>query len=162
MKVIIAYDTYYGNTKQVAEAIADEFKTAGHEVEVRNVKEDYPSPPLGDLLVIGTPIRMARVPRPARRFIKKLDRETWKGKPIITYTTVGPIKANPTEKEKETAQKWGYNPGLKFRDMIRSRGLAAVEQVLYVEVKDLKGPLVDTGIEKARQYVRDFLKTVTR
>ncbi len=161
MKVIVAYDTYYGNTKQVAEAIADEFRSAGHEAEILNVKDEHNSPQ-GDLLVIGTPIRMAKVPRPARRFIKRLDREAWKGKPIIVLTTVGPLKENPTEKDRETAQKWGYNPGLKFRDKIKSRGLSPVEQVLYVEVKDLKGPLVDTGIEKARQYIRDYLKGAPR
>ena len=162
MKVLIAYETYFGNTKQVVDAVTDEFRAAGHEVEVRSLKEDYPSAPQGDVLVIATPIRMARVPGPARRFVKRLDRESWKGKPIITITTIGPIKENPTEKDKQAAQKWGYNPGLKFRDKIKSRGLSAVEQVLYVEVKDLKGPLVDTGIEKARQFIRDFLKSAPR
>ena len=162
MKVLVAYDTYYGNTRLVAEAIADEFKSAGFEAEIRNLKEDFQSPPQGDILVIGTPIRMAHVPRPAKRFVKRLDKESWKGKPIITFTTIGPIKENPTEKERETTQKWGYNPGLKFKELVKSRGFSAIEPVLYVEVKDLKGPLVDTGIERARRYVREFLKTLAR
>ena len=101
MKVLVAYDTYYGNTRLVAEAIADEFKSAGFEAEIRNLKEGFQSPPQGDILVIGTPIRMAHVPRPAKRFVKRLDKESWKGKPIITFTTIGPIKENPTEKEQQ-------------------------------------------------------------
>jgi flavodoxin len=162
MKGVVAYDTYYGNTKLVAEAIVEQIKADGHEAELMSVREPPSSGPHGDFMLIGSPVRIARVTRRTRKFVKKLDVAAWKDKPIAAFVTVGPMKENPTEKEKADAQKWSVTPGSEFRDMIKARGLMAYDQVLYVEVKDIKGPLVDTGIEKARQFVHAFLQTLKK
>ena len=45
MKAVVVYDTYYGNTQAVAEAIVQELKTEWHESELRSVREKYPAPP---------------------------------------------------------------------------------------------------------------------
>jgi len=163
MKGLVVYDTYYGNTKQVAEAIVEQIKAEGHDAELRNVKEDYPTPAQGDFALIGSPIRMKSATRPVRKFVKKLDGATWKGRPIAAFVTIGKPKENPTEKEKENFKKISISPGLEFRDTIRERGLAAYDQVLYVEVKDgWKGPLVEDGIEKTKKFVHELLLTVKK
>ncbi len=163
MKVIVAYDTFYGNTKQVAEAIAEQARADGNEVELRDVKQDYPTPPQGDVLFIGSPVRVARVTRPTRRFVKRLDKNAWSGRPIVVFTTTAMApKADATEKQKQTAQKWAFDVGPKFKEKIRSRGLNAIDQVLFVEVKDVKGPLVDTGLEKAKQFTHEVLQSIKK
>lgn len=161
MKGIVAYDTYYGNTKLVAEAIVEQIKAEGHEAELRNVREDHPSTPKGDFAFVGSPVRMGRVTGRTRKFVKGLDRTAWQDKPIAAFVTIGKMKENPTEKEKTSFQKLSLNPGLEFRDLMKDRGLKAHDQVLYVEVKDgWKGPLVETGIEKTKQFAHDFLQTL--
>ncbi len=163
MKIIVAYDTYYGNTKLVADAIADQAKIEGHDVELRDVKRENPSAPQGDLLFVGSPVRAARVTRATRRFVKRLDRTAWAGKPIVVFTTTVMVpKADATEKQKRFAQKWAFDVAPKFRDKIRARGLNAVDSVLFVEVKDVKGPLVDTGIEKAKRFTHDVLQSIKK
>jgi len=163
MKAVVVYDTYYGNTKLVAEAIVEQIKSEGHEAELRNVREDYPTPPQGDFAFVGSPIRMGDVTRRTRKFVKKLDSSVWKDKPVVAFVTIGKPKENPTEKEKANFQKISIGPGLEFRDMIKDRGLAAYGQVLYVEVKDgWKGPLVEDGIEKTKRFVHDFLLTLKK
>jgi flavodoxin len=54
MKVAVVYESWFGNTREVAEAIAEEFRGSG-EVLVASV--DDPMPPLDgvDLLVVGAP-----------------------------------------------------------------------------------------------------------
>jgi hypothetical protein len=37
-----------------------------------------------------------------------------------------------------------------------------VDKVLYVEVKDQKGPLVDTGVEQTKQFAREFIQTLKK
>jgi menaquinone-dependent protoporphyrinogen IX oxidase len=69
MKAVVVYDTYYGNTKLVAEAIADELKTEGHEVELRDVKQDYPAAPQGEVMFVGSPIRMGSVTGRVKRYV---------------------------------------------------------------------------------------------
>lgn len=158
MKGIVAYDSYYGNTKLVAEAIVEQIKAEGHEAELRDVKGDASSPPLGDFLFVGSPVRMGSVSRATKRFVKKLDVSSWKGKPVAVFTTVAPMPGpDATEKQKKSAEKWILQAALKLRDLARVRGLNAVDSVLRIEVKDMKGPLVDKGIEQTRAFAHEFL-----
>jgi len=159
----VAYDTYYGNTKIVAEAILEQIKSDGHEGELRSVREDYPSPPQGDFLFVGSPNRMGRVTGRTKRFVKKLDLEAWRNKPVAVFTTVGLIpKEDATEKQKKSAEKWVLGAAPRLRDMAKARGLNVVDKVLYVEVKDSKGPLIDTGVEQTKQFAHEFIQTLKK
>jgi flavodoxin len=87
MKGVVVYDTHYGNTKAVAGAIAAQPKAEGHEAELRSVRENHPGPPQEDILFLESPIRMGSVTRRVRKLAGKLDKEAWKGKPIVVLTT---------------------------------------------------------------------------
>ena len=68
MHGLIACDSYFGNTLQVADAVAEELRAAGHAVTVVNLHEqkfDVRKPPAADagFLGIGGPTRMARMSR---------------------------------------------------------------------------------------------------
>lgn len=163
MKGLVAYDSYFGNTKRVAEAIAEQIKADGHEAELRSVREKYSSPPQGDFLFVGSPVRIAKVTRRARKFVKKLDAEAWRNKPVAIFVTVLPSSPNETDpKKKAQAEKWVLMPGPKFRDMARARGLNVVDKVLMAGVKDMKGPLADNAVEMAKQYAHEFMETLKK
>lgn len=163
MKGVVVYDTYYGNTKIVAEAIAEQLRAEGHEAELRNVREDYPAPPQGDFMFVGSPIRMGSVTGRTKRFVKRLDMAVWKDKPIVVFTTTAPMPKEPaTDKQKENFRKWALNGGIKLRDMAKGRGLSAVDNYLWVEVKDAKGPLVETGVEKTKQFTREMVQSLRK
>lgn len=162
MKGVVAFDTYYGNTKRVAESIAEEIRAEGHEAELRNVRERYETVPRGDFAFVGSPIRIAKTSRRIRRFVKKLDPEAWRGKPIVVFDTIMPPKEPVKEEEKARAEKWVYGPGKQLRDLARARGLTVHEEVLHVPVKDLKGPLVDDADKIARDFTRGFLQTLKK
>jgi flavodoxin len=163
LKGIVVYDSYYGNTRKVAEAIAEQIKSEGHEAELRSVKEDYPSPPQGDFMFVGSPNRMGGVTGSTKRYVKHLDGSLWKDKPLAIFTTVAHHpEGEMTEKEKNSYEKWALRAGPKLRDKAKERGLNAVDKVLYVEVKDQKGPLVDNGIEQTKQFVHEFLQAIRK
>jgi len=163
MKGVVVYDTYFGNTKRVAEAIVEEIKAAGHEAELRSVREKYSSPPQGDFMFVGSPIRVAKVSRKTKRFVKKLDLESWRNRPMAVFVTVAPPKKEPvTEKEKASMEKWVYTGGPKLRDLAKERGLNVVDRVLHVAVKDMKGPLVDNAVDQTKEYVREFVSAMKR
>jgi menaquinone-dependent protoporphyrinogen IX oxidase len=163
MKGVVVYDTYYGNTKKVAEAIVEQIKADGHEAELRSVREKFLSPPKGDFLFVGSPNRMSKVSGKTKRFVKRLDVDSWKSKPIAVFVTVGQMPAETAdEKEKARAQKWILEAGPKLRDFAKARGLNVVDKVLHVPVKDSKGPLVDNGIELTKQYTHEFVATLKK
>lgn len=160
LKGIVAYDSYYGNTKKVAEAIVEQIKADGHDAELRSIREDYPSPPAGDFILVGSPVRMGSVTGRTKRFVKHLDK-SWSSKPMAIFATIGRHpEGEVTEKQEASYKKWALDAAPKLRDKAKERGFNAVEKVLAVEVKDQKGPLVDNGIEQTKQFTHEFLQSI--
>lgn len=160
MKGVVIYDSYYGNTQIVAETIRDQLNKEGHECELRSVREKYPEPPQGDIMFLGSPIRMGSVTRRVKKYVKKLDKKIWKDNPIVIFTTILMQPDNATDKQKESREKYDIAAGRKLRDLARSEGFNAVENHLWVDVKGNKGPLVETGVEKTKQFTHDILSKV--
>ncbi len=161
MRGVIVYESHYGNTKIVAEAIAAELEAAGHDVELRSIRDRHPQPPRGDILFIGSPVRMGSVSAKVKRFLGKLDSDAWKGKPIVVFTTTLMLPENATDEQKRAQEKWDRGAGIKLGELARSAGLSALEKHLWVEVKGLKGPLVETGTGRARTFTRDVLRSLS-
>ena len=163
MKGIVVYDSYFGNTKKVAETIVEQIKAEGHEAELRSMREDCPSPPQGDFMFVGSPIRFGGATGRTKRFVKRLDVATWKDRPMAVFATVAsPPKGEATEKQKQSYEKWALRAAPKLRDQAKARGLNAVDAVLSVGVKDQKGPLVDDGLEKTKQFAHEFLQALKK
>lgn len=160
------YDTYFGNTKRVAEAIVEQLRADGHETELRDIREDSPSPPQGDVLFVGSPIRFGGPTGRIKKFVKKLDKDTWAGKPVVVFTTTGMMPKEPaTDKQKQSFDKWALGGGRKLRDLAKAKGLNALDNYLWVEVDqpDSKtATLVPNGIEKTKQYTHDIVQSLAK
>jgi hypothetical protein len=157
MKALILYRSFYGNTKQVAEAIAGELRTAGHEAAVRAVRGRLPALEGTDIVFIGAPTRMARPGRRALRALGKLKRAGLEaGKTVAVFDTYGPVPADPEELERN--RKWLY-PGAAgvLQQAGQKRGLKVHPEVLRCEVKAMKGPLSDQAPAQAAEFVRGLL-----
>ena len=114
MNGLIACDSYFGNTLQVAETLAEELRAAGHDVTVVNLHEqklDVRKSPAADagFFGIGGPTRMANMSRRTRSFAKKLDAAAAAGRPVFVFDTYGPLDADPAKNEKDA--KWFYPGG---------------------------------------------------
>jgi flavodoxin len=155
MKAIIAFDSVYGNTKMVAEELATLFKEMGYEAELVDLKNWDSRTPTGDVLFVGSPTRMVRMTRPAKRFAKKLDQKMWEGKPIYTFDTI----MVPTDPEQQLkAAKWtdkGAAP--KLKDLMAGRGFDVKDGMLRVPVTGLKGPLADNWKEQIKNFVEEVI-----
>ncbi len=159
MKGIVAYDSIHGNTKQVAEAIADEIKAAGHEVEVLFLKESKAKVIQGDFLFIGSPTRASRMTGAVKAFIEGLDVEYWKNKPIISFDTIGPLSKEAEKRKKglNMADEGSKNAASRMRELCKERGLRDCSRVLHIAVVGFLGPLAPDAPDIAREYARKFL-----
>jgi flavodoxin len=161
VKGIVVYDSYYGNTKQVAEAIADELKAEGHDAEVRSIRERHRVEPVGDVMFLGSPVRMGSVTGRVTRFVKKLDANLWKSTPLVVFTTTLKLPDDASEEKRQAQQKYDWGAGRKLRDLARERGLPAVEDHLWAEVAGMKGPLTEEALPKTKQFTHDVLRSLT-
>jgi menaquinone-dependent protoporphyrinogen IX oxidase len=157
MKGVVVYESYYGNTKILAEAIAEQLKVEGYEAELRNVRKHYPETLQGDIMFLGSPVRMGSVSGKVKRYVKKLDKNVWKDKPIVVFTTTLMLPKDATDKQKQSQEKWDRSAGRRLRDLAKSIGLNAIENYLWVEVKGMKGPLVETGVGNTKQFAHEIL-----
>jgi NAD(P)H dehydrogenase (quinone) len=159
VKALVVYDSYFGNTKAVAEAIAEQAKSDGLEVETRFVR-DRSAVPSADILFLGSPVRMGSTTGRAKRFVKHLDAGAWSGRPIAVFTTTLHLPDDATQKQRESQEKWDRTAGRKLAELAGSQGLRLAAEPSWVEVEGMRGPVVESGFEQAKRFAHDAIATL--
>jgi flavorubredoxin len=144
MKVFVAYDSQYGNTKLMAEKIAEGMKeTEGMEVALGYVKEVDPSSLAGyDALLLGAPNHMGRPSRTMKKFVDQLTKFELKARSVAFFGTyAGRTRAvdRAVEKMEKTLAK--KLPKLKL-----------ISQGLSVKVNGVTGPVVEGELPKCVDF----------
>ena len=151
MKGLVMYDSVYGNTKMIADAIAEELRAEGHEATVLSVREGLPESLDANFVFIGSPTRMAKMTGRTKRLVKRLKKSSWGNKPVILFDTV--MRTG----EEEPKGKWAGTAADKMYDLAKEMGLDAHAEVLHARVTNMKGPLDKDAVDKTRAFVKDFL-----
>jgi flavodoxin len=165
--MLILFRSYFGNTKQVADAIAQQIKVAGHEVDLRDIRLGLPHIMDIDAIVIGAPTRRARVTRKARSVLRTLSRMGYGDKPIALFDTISFSPPTPlgslllssrSREETENARKW-HEPGAVgiMQKIARQHKLNLFPELLRCEVIGTKGPLAENATVKAVAFATAFI-----
>src|SRR5512139_3232057 len=94
--ILVAYDTKYGSTREVAERIALMLVNSGHDAEARDVDDVKRLEGFGSV-VVGGPLYFFRWSRDARHFLKK-HRHELTALPVAVFG-MGPIEDTPEQFE---------------------------------------------------------------
>ena len=144
MKVFVAYDSKYGNTKLAAESILKGIKDVeGFEATIGYVKEvdaeevaDY------DVLVLGGPNHMGRPSRTIKKFVDKLTELDLKAEYVAVFGTyAGRIRT--------------LDRAVKKMEKIVEKKLPNVKLILpslSVRVNGVTGPVVDGELPKCVDF----------
>ena len=141
-KAIVVYESKYGNTKIVAERIAEGLGTGkGIKVDVTNLKDvdlgrisDY------DVILIGSPNHMGRQTRGIKNFIDKLGKLKLKNKSAAVFDTCASKDFEKAVKKMES-QLAKVAPGVR----LASPGLSIV-------VTGMKGPMALEDLPKCQEF----------
>lgn len=95
MKVLIAYTTKKGSTREVAEKVGEVLKSKGMEVKVSDLK-DKPKPEGFDATIVGAPIMMGSLLHRAPDFVKK-HLKTLKDKSFACFALGGTLAEDTEE-----------------------------------------------------------------
>ena len=147
MKGILVYDTSYGNTKKVAETIAESLKESGLEVDLFSLKDvgKFNSKDYG-FIVLGSPTRFGTMSFAMRSFVGRLKSEEWANKPFASFDTENP----------ENEAKKQSSAGEKIVEKLKEKGMKQQLPVLKSLVHDQKGPLLDGEVDKAKNWAKQL------
>jgi len=141
-KVMVVYESKYGNTKLVAESIIEGLRgVSGVDVVLSEVKEvDLNQLIDFDAILVGSPNHMGGATRSIRKFIDRLGKLNLEGKLAAVFDT---YLAEDFEKavkkmEKQIGQKV---PGLR----LAAPGLS-------IRVEGMKGPITEGELPKCKEF----------
>jgi flavodoxin len=156
LKGIVAYDSVHGSTKAVAEAIAEQITSEGHQAQLIAVKQWAKGPLVGDFLFVGSPTRGGKMTNEAKDFIESLDPAYWKGKKVVTFDTVGPLSKDAEKRKKTLASMNDKNAASRMKDICEQRGIH-VDWVMHFAVVGMWGPIAPDGPQMAKDLTHGFL-----
>ena len=141
-KVIVAYESKYGNTKLVAETIIEGIKEVkGIETVLNELKEvDLNKIPDYDAILVGSPNHFGGPTRGVKKFMDKLGKLDLKGKQVAVFDTYikGDFEKAVKKMEKRINEKV---PGLKL-----------VAPGLSIKVQGMKGPILEGELPKCKEF----------
>ena len=142
LKVIVVYESKYGNTKLVAETIVQGIKEVAEiEAMLSELKEvDAKQLANFDVILIGSPNHMGQATKGIRKFITEMRKLNLKGKPAAVFDTY-------LSKDFEKAVK-------KMEKQIKENvpGLELAAPGLSIRVEGMKGPITERELAKCKEF----------
>ena len=147
MKVLIVYDSLYGNTGQIAKAIGGAI--AG-EVKVLHVAKANPAEPGSfDLFIVGSPTQGGRPTKAIQEFLSKISVNALKNVSMTSFDT----------RHKNVLTKlFGYAAG-RIGDGLKDKGGILIIAPEGFFVKSTRGPLEDGELERASRWAKGILES---
>ena len=153
MKVLIIYDSFFGNTEQVAQAMGDALGSQ-QDVTVLRVGDVKPEHLAGlDVLIVGSPTR-AFSPTPAiKKLVGSIPRHGLKGVKAAAFDTRMAVEEVGPRILALLVKVFGYAAKPIAGRLERKGGeLAAPPEGLFVQ--DSEGPLKEGEQERAADWVK--------
>ncbi len=152
MRIMVIYDSLYGNTEKIAHAIGNTLRQMG-EVEVIRVADVKPELLSGiGLLVVGSPTQQFRPTEAMRNFLKNLPNNGIKSIKVAAFDTrltLAEIEKTPILAFFERI--YGY-ADRRLVKVLRNKGGELVLPGEGFFVQGMKGPLVEGELERAEQW----------
>ena len=147
MKVLVVYDSVYGNTEKIAESIGSAI--TGDTKVLRAGEINLSDLESVDLLIVGAPTQGGRPTPPVQELLKKMTESFVKGKSVAAFDT-------------RISQKWvgifGYAAGKIARNLKKKGGnLVALPEGFFVE--GTQGPLKEGELERAASWTSALVET---
>ncbi len=155
MKALVVYDSYFGNTEKIANALAG---ALGPKEDVTLVKADKLKPEqLKDvqLLVVGSPTRGARPSENIQKFIKSIPPNGLAGVKFTAFDTRGAIEHVNSRFLRWFMRTFGFAEKRIVKGLTKKGGTLIVPPQGFI-VLDTKGPLKEGEVERASSWAKEI------
>jgi len=144
MNTFVVYDSQYGNTERVAQAIADTLRAFGQAQAVR-VDPAHPVSFQGvDLLILGSPTQGFRPTLAMQFLLGNVSSQALRGLAVACFDT------------RFRGRLWKSSAAPRMARQLRTMGVEPIIQPESFFVKAMKkeGPLLDGEVERAATWAR--------
>jgi flavodoxin I len=147
MRILVVYDSLYGNTEKIAQAIG---AALPGEVQVSRVGEADPSELSSfDLLIVGSPTHGGRPSPATRELLDKLQSSALEGINVATFDTRHSSKLTVI---------FGYAAG-RIAGSLKKKGGTLIVSPEGFLVTGTEGPLKEGEVERAAGWAKEILKS---
>lgn len=145
---LVVYDSVFGNTAKVAQAIGESLGGA----PVKKVAEVQSSDLEGlKILFVGSPTRAFRATPDTMNFLKGLGRDALKGVKAAAFDTRFPFENIESGILRFMAKLFGY-ADVKIAKALKKAGASLPLDSAGFGVSDTEGPLIEGELERARDW----------
>lgn len=155
MKVLVLFDSFFGNTEKIAQAIGAAL-SAANTVSVQRVGSVDAADLEGvQLLLVGSPTRGFRATPATVEFLKGLPAQKLQGMLVGAFDTRIDVNDIPSPVLRFVVKSGGYAAKAIARLLQKSGGKLIGQPEGFI-VLDREGPLKEGELERAAQWARQF------
>jgi len=152
MKPLVIYDSFYGNTQKIAEALAQALGCEA--VKVQNLSPDQL---VGvELLILGSPTRGFSPSPDIKNFLKSHPNQGFSGMKVAAFDTRIAVDEVNSKFLTFMVKIFGYAAETMAKKLQKKGGTLVVPPEWFL-VKDSEGPLRDGELERATEWAKRIL-----
>lgn len=152
MKSLIIYDSFFGNTEKIAQALG---QALGSEtIKVQDISVDQLNGV--ELLILGSPTRAFSPSPDITKFLKSQPAQGCTGMKVATFDTRIAVDEVNSKFLTFMVKIFGYAAETMARKLQKKGGTLVVPPEWFL-VKDSEGPLKDGELERATEWAKRIL-----
>ena len=149
MKVLVVYDSVYGNTEKIAGAIARALASSGEVKVLRASEVNQSDLESVDLLVVGSPTQGGRQTPAIKEFLSKIPANALKNVSVASFDT---------RLSTRLVGVFGYAAG-RIAEILKDKGALLATPPEGFIVKGREGPLKDRELERAAVWAKGIMES---
>jgi len=158
MKVLIVYDSVFGNTEKIAQVIGNAMGSQA-EINILRVGNVKPEHLTGlDVLIVGSPTRGFKPTKAITNFLKRIPKNGLKGVKVAAFDTR--FTMSTIEESRVLpffVRLFGY-AAKPISDRLKKKGGELIIPPEGFFVEGVEGPLKEGEIERAASWAKEIVK----
>lgn len=157
MKSLVIYDSVFGNTEKLAQAVGKALGSTPTVSVVRVGEANASMLESLDLLIMASPTRGFRPTEGITKFLKNLPDSALQGVKVSAFDTRIDIETLKNRVFKFIVKRGGY-ANKAIAELLEKKGGQLIQPIEGFFVKDSEGPLVDGELERATAWAEAIKK----